>query len=158
VRCWQRRFYPHRNVGLIQSRSVYGRLDFLFLNLTYSGGSDSCRFWNMKRLKHILMGIALLVTLLPCTHAFGCQDHGHDSAEERCALDTLPCECHSCDHQHGSSDLEIQVVPSSISGSLPVFHPATIRLPMPKYKPAFRNDSLPVSGTLAVIQTVQLLI
>ena len=104
------------------------------------------------------MGIALLVTLLPCTHAFGCHDDGHDSAEEHCALDALPCECHSCDHQHCSSDLEIQVVPSSVSGSLPVFHHAVIRLPMAKYKSAFRNHSLPVSGILAVIQTVQLLI
>jgi len=112
----------------------------------------------MGLLKHILVVVALLAATLPCSHATEHHDHGHNPALELCAVDASPCECHSCDHQPCSTDIEIQLDRTSVSDSLEVLRHAAIRLPLPQYKPAFRNTSIPVSGILASIQTVQLLI
>ena len=112
----------------------------------------------MKRLKHILIGIALLAATLPCAHAMEHHDHSHDSALELCALDAHPCECHSCDHLPCSADIKIQLDRTSISTSLEIFPRTALRLPLPEYKPVLKNSPPPVIGILAAIQTVQLLI
>ena len=120
--------------------------------------SDIYRLNDVKRLKHILLATALLAALLPGAHALEHHGHEHDSALELCALDALPCECHSCDHQPCSADVEIQLDRTVASVSLEVPLPAAIRLSLPEYKPTLRNTTPRVSGILASIQTVQLLI
>jgi len=104
------------------------------------------------------MGIAVLAVLLPCAHALEHHDHGHDSALELCALDALPCECHSCDHPSCSSNIEVQLDPSSGSYSLEILRHVAPQFPLPEYNPVPRKIPSPVAGILASLQTVQLLI
>lgn len=112
----------------------------------------------MKKLKYILMGIAVLAVLLPSPHALEHHDHGHDSALELCALDALPCECHSCDHPSCSSNIETQLDQSSGSYSLEILRHVAPQFALPQDKPVLRNIPPTVVGILASLQTVQLLI
>lgn len=111
---------------------------------------------NMKRFKHILLMVALLAAMLPCIHAV--EHHDHDTIVELCALDASPCECHSCEHQPCSADIEIQLGRTSTTDTIAIANTPAIAFPLPEYKPALRQTSPPVTGILAVIQTIQLLI
>lgn len=112
----------------------------------------------MKRLKHILMGIALLAALLPCVHALEPHDHGHNAAAEQCALDGSPCECHACDHKPCAADKKIQF--HRAPDSTPIERPplAALLFILPQTQPALKKAPPLVSGTLASLQTIQLLI
>jgi hypothetical protein len=114
----------------------------------------------MKLLKHILMVVALLATLLPCSHAAIHHGHGHDhgTAMELCALGASPCACHSCDHQPCSDRLEIQRRPAPVSDTIEPPAALVLFLSFPETKPAIKKTTPPVSGILAALQTVQLLI
>lgn len=112
----------------------------------------------MKRLKNILLVVALLAAMLPCAHAGGHHGHDHDAAVELCSLDASPCECHACDHTPCPDAVQIpleQICP--MGASLPP--PTLISLfVLPETKPPLKQLPPPVSGSLAIIQTVQLLI
>jgi hypothetical protein len=112
----------------------------------------------MKFLKHILVMVALLATMLPCSHAAEHHDHDHGATVELCAFATDPCECHSCDHKACSDDVEIQIDRTSVSKTSVIYTAPAILLPILETKPVLKKTILPVSGILAVIQTVQLLI
>ncbi|MEN8254526.1 MAG: hypothetical protein ABFR33_03555 [Verrucomicrobiota bacterium] len=111
----------------------------------------------MKLLKPILV-IALLAMLLPCSHAAMHHDHEHDAAMELCALDTSPCECHSCEHQPCSDNVEIQLDRTPDSNTVEQPFSPDVLFTVPEPKPALRQTLPPVSGILASLQTVQLLI
>jgi hypothetical protein len=112
----------------------------------------------MKFLKHSLVMVVLLAAIMPCSHAAGHHDHDHDAIMELCAFSTDPCECHSCDHQPCSDDAKIQNDRTLVSKTIELSTTPALRFPMPKYQPTIRQTLSPVSGILASIQTVQLLI
>jgi hypothetical protein len=112
----------------------------------------------MNILKHILVVGALLVTMLPCSHAVAHHEHEHGSAMELCEVSASPCECHSCDHEPCSDQCEIEFNPAP--GSLVIEQPPspTVLFILPEPRPAKNEIPPPISGFLAAIQTVQLLI
>jgi len=113
----------------------------------------------MKLLKHILV-IALLAAILPCSHAamHHDHDHEHDVAMELCAIATEPCECHSCEHQPCADKLEIQLDHTSDTTTIkPPASPAVLFVLL-ETKPVLRQTLPPISGILAILRTVQLLI
>jgi hypothetical protein len=112
----------------------------------------------MKILKHILVVIALLATLLPCSHAFTHHEHDHGSAAEICAVSTTPCECHSCDSEPCSDTGEIQF--DTFPGTLIVDTPSNPAVLFIFSEPRFdkRTALLPDRAILAVLETIQLLI
>jgi hypothetical protein len=112
----------------------------------------------MKILKHILVVIALLATLLPCSHAVGHHEHDHGSAAEICSVSAMPCECHSCDSEPCSDTCEIQF--DTFPGTLIVYTPSNpavlFILPEPRFD---KRTAIPSDrGILAVLETIQLLI
>ena len=114
----------------------------------------------MNFLKHILVMAVLLATLLPCSHAAMNHEHGrdHGSVMELCALDVAPCACHSCDHQPCSGHLEIQRSPAPVSSTIGPSASIVLFFSFPETTLATKKTTPPVSGILAVLQTVQLLI
>jgi len=111
----------------------------------------------MKPLKHILV-IALLVAMLPCSHAAMYHEHEHDVAMELCAIAEEPCECRSCEHQPCADKIEIQFDRAPDSNTIEQPFSPDVLFTLPESKPALRQTLPPVSGTLATLQTVQLLI
>jgi hypothetical protein len=112
----------------------------------------------MTWLKHILVVIALMVSAMPCCHAADHDTHGHDAdaAAEICA--THACACHSCDEIPCSDQLEVpqEMITASASVGIPA---RSIQLIVfSETKPVIRQVPLSVTGILASIQTVQLLI
>jgi len=112
----------------------------------------------MRPFKHILVVVALLAAMLPCGHAGVHHDHGHDADAGQCALAAEPCECHSCDHQPCSDDIEIQLDLTPVSETIvqPVI--SDVLYVLPEIHPALNKTIPPVSGILAALQTIQLLI
>ena len=112
----------------------------------------------MRLLNHILVMVALLAVMLPCGHGAEHHDHGHDSAPELCAVAAEPCECHSCNHQSCPDSVEIQLDRTPDSNTIkPPSIPALLFV-LPETKSILKQTLPPVSGTLAALQTVQLLI
>lgn len=112
----------------------------------------------MKLWKHVLIALALLVGLVPCGHAFLHHDHDHLAAMEVCALSSIPCECHSCDHKACTPKTgEQRILPPVPATVEPPSSPAVLFV-LPETAPAIRPSTPPVSGVLAILQTVQLLI
>ena len=111
----------------------------------------------MKFLKHILVVVALLATLLPCGHAAMHHDHHHDEVG-MCEIATEPCCCHSCEHTPCADTVEIQL--DRTPGATTIEQPLTLMLlfVLPETKPALKQVPPPVPGVLATLQTVQLLI
>ena len=109
-------------------------------------------------LKRIIVVIALLAVISPCCHAAAHHGHDHDAAVDLCALDAMPCECHSCDQQPCSDNIEIQTgqVPVSKTIEHPSIPDVNFIFPEPKLDSG--EPILPVSGVLVSLQTIQLLI
>ncbi|RKX46520.1 MAG: hypothetical protein DRP64_03065 [Verrucomicrobia bacterium] len=110
----------------------------------------------MRPFKHILVVVALLAAMLPCGHAAVHHGHGHDAGQ--CALAAEPCECHSCDHQPCSYDIEIQLDLTPVSETIVQSVIPNVLFILPEIHPALNKTIPPVSGVLASLQTVQLLI
>ena len=112
----------------------------------------------MRLLNHILVVVALLAAMLPCSHAEH-HDHGHDAAMELCTLAAEPCECHSCNHPQCPDSVEIQLDHNTPDSNTIEQPPAPVLLfILAETKSVLREIPPPVPGILAVIQTVQLLI
>ena len=114
----------------------------------------------MTPLKHILVVVALLATMLPCGHAalHHDDDHHHDADVERCCVAVDPCACHSCEHPYCADPVQIQT--NRTSDIALIEHPATLKLlfRLPETKPALQKARPTANGMLAALQTVQLLI
>jgi hypothetical protein len=112
----------------------------------------------MKNLKHILVVVALLATMVPCVHAAAHHDHHHDADMGLCEVEAEPCSCHSCEHPPYADRVETQIVYTPDLTTIE--HPAIPdRLfALPEEKPALQNTRPPGVGILAALQTVQLLI
>ncbi|VGO21537.1 hypothetical protein [Pontiella sulfatireligans] len=112
----------------------------------------------MKLLKHILVVVALLFAAMPCVHARGHAEHAHDAATgaELCASHT--CSCHSCDAAPcaDAPEMPLQLTVASASASMPS-SPIQLFI-FTELKPVVRQIPPSVSGFLASLQTVQLLI
>lgn len=107
----------------------------------------------MNLLRHILVVVALLAAVLPCSHAAE-----HHDAIELCTFAAEPCECHSCNHQPCPDSVEIEFDRAPDSNTIvPPSTPALLFV-LPETKPTLKQPLPPVSGILAVIQTIQLLI
>ena len=110
----------------------------------------------MKFLKHILLVIALLATMVPCGHAIG--HHDHDHGNERYGISAAPCECHSCEHTPCADDADIQADRTSgVNTIVPPSVPVLLFV-LPETKPALKKFPPPVPGVLATLKTVRLLI
>ncbi|MCF7849958.1 MAG: hypothetical protein K9M45_13985 [Kiritimatiellales bacterium] len=113
----------------------------------------------MKLLKHILVVVALLAATMPCCYAGHTgHDHEHAAGVELCALPTHTCHCHSCDQVPCKDNAQLpqeQAAPYETIEVPAVSAQAVIFL---EHKPAIRQFPHPVSGVLASLQTVQLLI
>ena len=110
----------------------------------------------MNLLKHILVVGALLVTMLPYSHAI--MHHEHGSAMELCEVSALPCQCHSCDHEPCSDQAEIQLKTAPGTQSIEQSSNPTVLFIVPEPLLTKSKNSPPVVGVLASIQTIQLLI
>lgn len=112
----------------------------------------------MNLFKHMLVVTALLMAMLPCSHALGHHAHEPEPETTSCSLTAQPCECHSCDHGPcpGDAVVEYDLVPASEIVAPPATETVLFRLPEPRQ--ALSPILSPVSATLAVLQTVQLLI
>ena len=111
----------------------------------------------MKFLKHILVVAALMLMVMPCTHA---QDHdvhahGEGSAPEICA--THACSCHSCDTESCIEMLEVQDLSVSLT-SVEAPSSSILLMVFSETKPLTKRVPSSVPGILASLQTVQLLI
>ncbi len=107
-------------------------------------------------LKHILVVVALLATMVPCGHAD--MHHDHDHHDDGVAIAGEPCSCHSCEHCPGTDKFEIQtdrvsnpIVTEHLSIPDPLFS-------LPTTSTVLRKPLPPSVGILAALQTVQLLI
>jgi len=113
----------------------------------------------MNRIKHILVVVALLATMLPCSHAaLHHNDHHHDADIELCCVAASPCACHSCEHSYCADPVQIQT--DRTSNITLTEHPAILELLfcLPETKPALQKARPPAIGILAALQTVRLLI
>ena len=111
----------------------------------------------MNRLKHILVVVALLVTMLPCGHAEMHHNHQHDGVV-LCSLALEPCSCHSCKDSFCFDQGALHVRP--VLSSLVIRPP---RVPMlffvaPKHWAVISIPPPVSNNTLAILQTIQLLI
>ncbi len=107
----------------------------------------------MSFFKHILVVVALLAAMLPCSHAEYHDHHEHDAAMAE------PCECHSCNHPPCPDSVEIEL-DHNTPDSNTIVPPSTpvLLFVLPETKFILKQTLPPASGTLAVLQTVQLLI
>ena len=112
----------------------------------------------MKFLKHILVVVSLLATMVPHVHAAAHHDHHHDADMGLCEVAAEPCSCHSCEHPPCADRVEIQSVYTPDLTTIE--HPSIPdRLfALPKTIPVLRKPHPPTVGMLAALQTVQLLI
>ncbi len=112
----------------------------------------------MHLLKHILIAIALLMAAMPCAHALSHVLHGHDhnASVEMCAAHA--CSCHACDEVpcSGEQDPPQEKISSICSVEFPP--KPQLLFVFRETKPAQKQTALPLSGALASIRTVQLLI
>lgn len=105
---------------------------------------------------YILLVIALLAAMLPCSHAM--LDHGHGHAAGPCAFAHDPCECHSCGHAPCSDEVKIQLNQTPVAKSIEAPSIAAPLFVFAQAKPVITHALPPVSGILSDLQTVQLLI
>ena len=110
----------------------------------------------MKLLNHILVVLALLATMLPCGHADVHHDHHHDDGVLS-EISAEPC-CHSCDHQPCADKVEIQVDRTFHSCTLEQPSFSTVLFVLPEIYLDLKQAPPPVSGILADLRTIQLLI
>ncbi len=110
-------------------------------------------------MKHILVVVALLATMVPCGHAamHHHHDHHHDGVA-LCGVAGEPCSCHSCGHQPGADKLEIQTDRTSTVTATERPSIPDLLFRLPKTIPVLRRSHPPGVGILAALQTVQLLI
>lgn len=111
--------------------------------------------------KHILVLVAFMFFMMPGMHAAAHHDdhdHGHAAGTELCGLPVHTCACHSCESI--PCEDEVQVPQETILGSSIVAAPAYsfILFTFSEKRPAPQRAPSTVSGTLAALQTVQLLI
>jgi hypothetical protein len=111
----------------------------------------------MRILKHILVVVAFMATLLPCCHAMELHDHDHESAE-LCAVAAAPCECHPCDHAPCVDEKQIQLDRIGMQDCIEKPTMSVLFIALDKPQPTTYRFTPPDSGILAVLQTIQLLI
>ena len=112
----------------------------------------------MNLLKHIFVVSALLATMLPCNHSPAHHEHDHGSAVELCAVSTTSCECHSCEKEPCSAKPEVKFNPAPGTQIIESPSNPAVLFILPEPQLAMSKIIPPVSGVLAAIQTVQLLI
>jgi len=112
----------------------------------------------MKLLKHILVVVSLLATVLPCIHAAEHYEHHHSGGVELCAIGTEPCACHSCEELPCTDKGEIQLSRTPDTATIGQPSIPVLLYVLPEAKPVIKKTTPPVSGVLAILQTVQLLI
>ena len=112
----------------------------------------------MNGLKHILIAVAVLIAAMPCfhTHESGLHDHGDDAEIELCGAHT--CACHTCDEVPCAEDLEMPQERTLASVAVALPPPPVLLFVFSEQHTAVRQEPPMVSGVLASIQTVQLLI
>ncbi len=112
----------------------------------------------MNMLKHILVVVALLATMLPCVHAAVHHDHHHDADKGLCEVAADPCSCHSCEHQPCADKNKIQGNRTLDTTTIEQPPISAILFVLPETNSALRPARPPSPGILASIRTVQLLI
>ena len=112
----------------------------------------------MKLLKHILVVVALMVAAIPCCHAAAHDVHGHEHDAESQICAVHHCTCHSCDEIPCSDEFEIPKELTVAAASVAIPPSSFLLFVFTDTKPAARQDPPSISGILAAIQTVQLLI
>jgi hypothetical protein len=112
----------------------------------------------MNRLKHILVVMALLATVMPCVHAAAYDNHHHDEPLELCAIAAQPCACHSCEEHACTDHIEIQLDRTPDTTTMEQPSTPVLLYILPETKPALITSTPPVAGILSSLQTVQLLI
>ena len=112
----------------------------------------------MKRLKHILVVIALLMVAIPCSHAESHAEHAHDTERQAEICATHACACHTCGDIPCADELEMpqQIPVVSTSAAIPTISVMLFTVTEIKSEP--RQLLVSAQGTLASLQTVQLLI
>lgn len=112
----------------------------------------------MKWLKHILLMVTLLIAAMPHFHAHELIGHTHDASARADLSASHTCECHACDEAPCADGFEMPQ--ESVSGSITVPEaPVSLQqVVFTKPGPVVYRAPLTVSGTLARIQTIQLLI
>jgi hypothetical protein len=112
----------------------------------------------MTLFKHILVVVALLAAAMPCCHAVGHALPACDVGAEAGIAASHTCACHSCDEAvcHDDVDMPQELTTSSAAFEVPV---TSLQLfIISETKPLKRLAPPTVSGILASLQTVQLLI
>lgn len=112
----------------------------------------------MALLKHILVVVALLAAAMPCCHAIGHAAPARDVGTEASIDVSHACACHSCDEMVCYDNIDM---PQELTASFDAFDvPVTFQqlFIISETKPLKRLVPPSVSGVLASIQTVQLLI
>ncbi len=113
----------------------------------------------MNALKHILIAVAMLLTVAPCMHAAEHEKHVHDSDARTEICASHACSCHACDATDVcTDDLNIQLQQASAATSAAISTPALHLFTLAETKPVITHAPLPIDGVLASLQTVQLLI
>ena len=77
---------------------------------------------------------------------------------ELCAVSAMPCECHSCNHQPCPDSVELQLDRTLDSNLIEYPSTPALLFVLPETKSVLKQTLPPVPGTLAALQTVQLLI
>ena len=112
----------------------------------------------MKGIKHILIMIALIVASMSCCQADDHDLHAHDAEAGAEICSSHDCSCHTCDETACSDVFEMpqRLVVSTAMLTAPT---AAIELyVLSETKRPVQQVSPAVTGILASIQTVQLLI
>ena len=114
----------------------------------------------MRKLKHILAVMILMVAMSPCVHADVHLNsaHDHDAQSGLCSISSAPCDCHACETGPCAEDLDLEsTVRSSVAiADVPVSQVTVWSYPsvaLVTFKPVLKK-----SGTLVCLRTVQLLI
>ncbi|MEE9369331.1 MAG: hypothetical protein V3V05_10800 [Pontiella sp.] len=112
----------------------------------------------MKFLKNILVVMALLIVAFPCCHAVGHDEHAHEAGRQAEICATHACACHTCGDVQCDDEREIpqELTVSSTPVAIPAFSVALFIFN--ETKPRLRQHPISVYGTLASLQTIQLLI
>ncbi|MEA2069207.1 MAG: hypothetical protein U9P12_08405 [Verrucomicrobiota bacterium] len=112
----------------------------------------------MKLLRHILMVIALMAAVMPCCHADAHDLHSHGAQADAGLCASHACACHSCEETPCGDKLDMPQNLTVASASV-VIPSSPIRLFIfTEAKPVTRQAPPKVTGILATLQTVQLLI
>jgi len=112
----------------------------------------------MKLMKHILVVVSLLAMVLPCVHAAAHDSHHHEEGLALCEIAVAPCACHSCEQQPCTDKVEIQLDRTPVTTTIGQPSIPALLFVLPDTKPVLRKTSPSVSGVLATLRTVQLLI